>query len=237
MNKTRLLKKLWCCFLLSLTIHVSFAQNKTVTGRVTDDKGLPLAGATVMAQGSASGVSTDNSGNFTLSVPSAVTTLLISHVGLEAQQVSIRNAARVNVSLQPVKGGLDDVVVVGYGTQRRRDLTGSVSSVKGEAFKNQPITNATEALQGRIAGVNIVKSSGAPDATPTIIIRGLASLNQPNPLYIVDGVRVNDVSNVNVQDIESMDVLKDAAAASIYGAAAAGGVILITTKKGTSSAP
>ncbi|MCW3111059.1 MAG: TonB-dependent receptor, partial [Segetibacter sp.] len=209
MNKTRLLKKLWCSFLLLLTIQVSFAQNKTVTGRVTDDKGSPLAGATVMAQGSGSGVSTDNSGNFTLSVPPSVNTLLISYVGLDPQQVSMRNAARVNVSLQPMKDGLDAVVVVGYGTQRRRDLTGSVSSVKGESFRSQPITNATEALQGRIAGVNVVKSSGAPDATPTIIIRGLASLNQPNPLYIVDGVRVNDVSNVNVQDIESMDVLKD----------------------------
>lgn len=236
MQKKRLLLKFLCSFLL-LFGQQSMAQNKTVSGTISDETGLPLVGASVVPKGSKSGVTTNNLGRFSVTMPSSASEIVVSYVGYESQQVSVQNTNNITVSLSPAKGGLDAVAVVGYGTQRRRDLTGSVSSVKGESFKNQPITNATEALQGRVAGVNIVKNSGAPDATPSIIIRGLASLNQPNPLYIVDGVRVNDVNNINVQDIESIDVLKDAAAASIYGAAAAGGVILITTKKGSTAKP
>ncbi|HEV7783415.1 MAG TPA: SusC/RagA family TonB-linked outer membrane protein, partial [Chitinophagaceae bacterium] len=191
----------------------------------------------VVQKGQPGGVTTDAAGNFKITVTANAQTLVISYVGFDEQEVGIGNQTNLAISLRSAKGNLDEVVVVGYGSQRRRDITGSVSSIKGDVFKQQPITDATEALQGRIAGVNVVKNSGAPDATPSIIIRGLASLNQPNPLYIVDGIRVNDVSNVNVQDVETMDVLKDAAAASIYGAAAAGGVIVITTKKGTTSAP
>lgn len=237
MKRKQLLTRALSSLVLICTIQIGIAQNKTVSGTVSDDNGSPLTGASVVPRGSKTGVLTDNMGRFSLSVPSATSAILVSFVGFETQQLSINNISEVSVSLQPSRSTLDSVVVVGYGTQRRRDITGSVSSVKGEVFKNQPFTNATEALQGRVAGVNVVKSSGAPDATPTIIIRGLSSLNQPNPLYIVDGIRVNDVGNVNVQDIESIDVLKDAAAASIYGAAAAGGVILITTKKGSSSSP
>src|SRR6202012_3213878 len=127
---------------------------------------------------------------------------------------------------------LNEVVVVGYGTQTRKDITGSIASVKGDVFKDQPIDNPVSALQGRVGGINVIENSGQPGAQPSIVIRGLSSLNQPTPLYIIDGVRVNDISNLNVQDIASIDVLKDAAAASIYGSAAAGGVLLITTKKG-----
>ncbi|MDB5222797.1 MAG: outer membrane protein nutrient binding [Chitinophagaceae bacterium] len=236
MTKKRLLQFLHCILFLSF-FNVVQAQNKIITGTVADDKGTPLIGASVAARNTKTTVATNTSGNFSITVPASTTNLTITYVGYETQEIALNNASTIRVSLQPSSSSMDAVVVVGYGTQRRRDVTGSVSSVKGEVFKNQPTTNAIEALQGRIAGVNIVKSSGAPDATPSIIIRGLSSLNQPNPLYIVDGIRVNDVSNVNLQDIESVDVLKDAAAASIYGAAAAGGVILITTKKGTSSTP
>ncbi|MET0637659.1 MAG: SusC/RagA family TonB-linked outer membrane protein [Chitinophagaceae bacterium] len=221
-----------------LLFHLpALAQNRTITGSVTSDAGSPLHGATVMPPGSSAGVNTNEDGTFSISVSPLVRILVVSFVGYDSREVAIGNQDRISVVLPAISTSLDAVVVVGYGTQRRRDVTGSIASIKGESFKNQPITNATEALQGRIAGVNVVKSSGAPDATPSIIIRGLASLNQPNPLYIVDGIRVNDVSNVNIQDIESMDVLKDAAAASIYGAAAAGGVIVITTKRGTTSTP
>lgn len=238
MIKKRLLTKLLATIMLLLFLgHAVYSQEKTITGLVRNETGSPLQGVSVLIKGQSSGVTTDASGIFEITVPSNVRTLVVSYVGFEEQEVTVNNETNLDITLQPAKGNLNEVVVVGYGTQRRRDLTGSVTSVKGEVFKNQPITNATEGLQGRIAGVNIVKSSGAPDATPSIIIRGLASLNQPNPLYIVDGVRVNDIANVNVQDIETIDVLKDAAAASIYGAAAAGGVILITTKKGTSSTP
>lgn len=239
MIKKRLLLHSLTSFLLILFSQIAYAQNRTVTGVVKNNDGSPLPGVSIIPKGqtASGGTTTDAMGVFQLSVATGVNTLVISSVGFETQEVSIRNESNVSVSLTPAKGDLNEVVVIGYGSQKRKDLTGSVSSVRGEAFKNQPITNATEGLQGRIAGVNVVKNSGAPDATPSIIIRGLASLNQPNPLYIVDGVRVNDVSNVNVQDIETIDVLKDAAAASIYGAAAAGGVIVITTKKGTTSTP
>ncbi len=237
MIKKRLLLNCILGMVLLLLQREAFSQNRTVTGVVTNETGAPLEGASVVAKGQATGVNTDAAGAFRISLSASVNTLVISYVGFDSREVSVKDQSAITISLQPANTSLDAVVVVGYGTQKRRDLTGSVSSIKGDVFKNQPITNATEGLQGRIAGVNIVKSSGAPDATPTIVIRGLASLNQPNPLYIVDGVRVNDVSNVNVQDIETIDVLKDAAAASIYGAAAAGGVILITTKKGSSSVP
>lgn len=237
--KKRLLKNCIPVFLLVLFSQIAYSQTKTVTGLVKNNDGSPLQGASVVpkGQGGAAGTTTDAMGVFRLTVAAGVNTLIISSVGFETQEVSIRNQTNVAVSLGIAKGDLNEVVVIGYGSQKRKDLTGSVSSVKGEAFKSQPITNATEALQGRVAGVNVVKNSGAPDATPSIIIRGLASLNQPNPLYIVDGIRVTDASNINIQDIESIDVLKDASAGAIYGAAAAGGVILITTKKGTTTKP
>ncbi len=237
MNKRRLLFRLLVLTGFLFFQQTGWSQTKSISGLVTSESGTPLEGASVTAKGDRAAITTDARGMFSITVPTATNVLTISFVGYENKDVTLGGQSHIQVALVPSNSVLNTVVVVGYGTQRRKDLTGSVSSVKGELFKDQPITNATEGLQGRIAGVNIVKSSGAPDATPSIIIRGLASLNQPQPLYIVDGVRVNDVSNVNVQDIETIDVLKDAAAASIYGAAAAGGVVLITTKKGTSTTP
>ncbi|MEJ7677067.1 MAG: TonB-dependent receptor [Segetibacter sp.] len=233
MNKTLLLTRLLCTFLLAASADLAIAQTKSVAGSVTDDKGAPLAGASVVAKGSSVGAATNASGNFTINLPSSATQITVSFLGYETQTVSISRVNTVNVKLVPRTSSMDAVVVVGYGTQRRRDITGSVASVRGDVFKNQPITNPVSALQGRIAGVNVVQGSGAPDAAPSIVIRGLASFNQPIPLYIVDGVRVQDISNINVQDIASIDVLKDAASAAIYGSAAAGGVLVITTKKGT----
>lgn len=233
MNKKRLPGKILYTFLFALSVHLGFAQNKTISGTVTDDQGAPLTGASVVAKGSAAGVATNASGNFIISLPSSATQINVSFLGFETQTVSIVRVNTVNVKLVARTNSMDAVVVVGYGTQRRRDITGSVASVKGDVFKDQPITNPISALQGRIAGVNVIESSGAPDAAPSIVIRGLASFNQPSPLYIVDGVRVSDISNINVQDIGSIDVLKDAASAAIYGSAAAGGVLVITTKKGT----
>jgi TonB-linked SusC/RagA family outer membrane protein len=236
MPKKRLLQKLCCSILLLLLIQAGMSQNRLVSGTVTDDKNNPLGGASVLPKGSGSGVTTDVSGKFSLSVSASTTDILISYVGFETRQVSIRNANTLSVSLRPAGSNLDSVVVVGYGTQKRRDVTGSISSVRGELIKNQPVTNITEALQGRLAGVEVIKSSGSPDASPTVIIRGLSSLHQPAPLYIVDGVRV-PFDNINVQDVASVDVLKDASSAAIYGSAAAGGVIVITTKKGTGGKP
>lgn len=220
-----------------LLFQLARAQNKIITGVVLDEKGLPLSGATVRIGGDAGGVSTDAEGKFSISVPPDAKALLVSYVGYELQQVPLRAGAEVRVAMKPTKSSLDEVVVVGYGVQRRKDVTGSVASVKGADIKQLPVTDVTAALQGRAAGVEVIQNSGQPGgSTPTIIIRGLSSLHQPAPLYIVDGVRVPG-DNINIQDIATIDILKDASAAAIYGSAAAGGVILITTKKGSGAKP
>ncbi|HTJ13387.1 MAG TPA: TonB-dependent receptor [Dinghuibacter sp.] len=236
MTKTRLLRKgLLLPFLLALAFLVH-AQTKPFTGSVHDDKGNPVAGASVLVKGKKTGTTTDAQGNFSLTLPAATRSIQVSYVGYESQEIAVTGRVSVEVSLVPTQGNLNEVVVVGYGTQKRKDVTGSVSSVRGNSFKDQPVTNVTAALQGRAAGVEVVSGSGAPDATPTIIIRGVSSLHQPAPLYIVDGVRVPG-DNINIQDIASVDVLKDASATAIYGSAAAGGVIVITTKKGLGGKP
>ncbi|BAV07635.1 outer membrane protein, nutrient binding [Filimonas lacunae] len=219
-----------------LLMPMGFAQQPSLTGTVTNASGMPLEGATISVPGKKVSAVTNASGKFTLSLPAGATQVQVYYVGFETKLVSVKAGESLAIQLEQTNNALDAVVVVGYGTQKRRDLTGSVSSVKGESIKNQPVTNVTEALQGRTAGVEIIKNSGQPDAQPTIIIRGLASLHQPGPLYIVDGVRVPG-DNINIQDIASIDVLKDASAAAIYGSAAAGGVIVITTKKGSGSKP
>ena len=222
---------------LLLLFELAGAQNKVITGVVTDDKGAPLSGATVRVLSSVKGVNTDADGRFTLSVPAEATVLVISYVGYEPQEVSLRNGTEIRVGLKPSRSTLDEVVVVGYGVQRRKDVTGSVASVKGNDIKQMPVTDVTAAIQGKAAGVEVIQNSGQPGGmTPTIIIRGLSSLHQPAPLYIVDGVRVPG-DNINIQDIATIDILKDASAAAIYGSAAAGGVILITTKKGSGAKP
>ncbi|WP_295128528.1 SusC/RagA family TonB-linked outer membrane protein [uncultured Chitinophaga sp.] len=236
MTKTLLLARAMFSLLLLFLVNITYAQQKTVTGKVTGEEGVALLGATVAVQGTSVGTSTDAQGNFTLTVPAGGNTLLISFLGYETRRMIIGSQTNFTVQLETDKSKLTEVVVVGYGTQKRKDLTGSVSSVNGAQIKNQPVTNVTEALQGRAAGVEIIKNSGQPDAQPTIIIRGLSSLHQPGPLYIVDGVRVPG-DNINVQDIATIDILKDASAAAIYGSAAAGGVIVITTKKGSGSKP
>ncbi|MGN8068624.1 SusC/RagA family TonB-linked outer membrane protein [Mucilaginibacter sp. 22184] len=236
MYKKQLLKKLLISPLFVLLCIAAMAQGISIKGKLTDERGLALPGVSVAIKGTTRGTLTDAEGNYTILAGNR-DVLVFTMIGYGRQEETVGNRVNISIQLSPDPHSLNEVVVVGYGTQRRKDLTGSVGSVKGEAFKNQPITNPTDALQGRIAGVDIVKSSGAPDATPSIVIRGLASLNQPAPLYIVDGVRVPDGNNINVQDIATIDVLKDASSAAIYGAAAAGGVIVITTKKGTSGTP
>ena len=234
MFKRRLLK-LFFCPLFLLISSWAMAQNISVTGKVTDEKGQALPGATVAIKGTTKGTNTGADGNYTIAA-SGNDVLVFSVVGFVRQEVKINNRTSINITLTEEAQSLNEVVVVGYGTQKRKDLTGSISSVKGDVFKDQPGTNPIEGLQGRVAGVNIT-TSGGPDATPQIIIRGVASFYQPNPLYIVDGVRQADLNNVNPQDIASIDVAKDAASAAIYGSAAAGGVILVTTKKGLSAQP
>jgi TonB-linked SusC/RagA family outer membrane protein len=231
MYKKQLLK-LFLCPLFLLLSTWAMAQKVTVTGKITDASGQALPGVTVMIKNTKTGTNSDLNGKYLLSA-NGNDVLVFSMLGFAKQEIAVNNRATINVQLTEDLERLNEVVVVGYGTQKRGDLTGSVSSVKGDLFKDQPITNPIEALQGRVAGVNIIENSAAPDAVPQIIIRGVASFYQPNPLYIVDGVRQSDLNNVNPQDIASIDIAKDAASTAIYGSAAAGGVILVTTKKGS----
>jgi TonB-linked SusC/RagA family outer membrane protein len=231
MYKKQLLKLFFCSLFLLLSSW-AMAQKIAVTGKITDEKGQALPGATITVKKTTIGTNSDVQGKYQLNV-NGNDILVFSMIGFVKQEIPVNNRTSIDVQLIGEEQSLNEVVVVGYGTQKRKDLTGSIASVKGDVFKDQPITNPIEALQGRVAGVNIIESSAAPDATPQIIIRGVASFYQPNPLYIVDGVRQSDLNNVNPQDIASIDIAKDAASAAIYGSAAAGGVILITTKKGS----
>jgi TonB-linked SusC/RagA family outer membrane protein len=226
---------LLCIFFL-FALKFAQAQDRTISGTVTDDKGAPLQNASVRVKGATQGVSTDLSGNFSITVPANVGSLVISYVGFKDQEVRITGGKPLKVALEAGLSNLDEVVVVGYGTQKRKDVTGSVASIKGNAIKDLPMTSVTQAIQGKAPGVEVIDNSGQPGMVPEIIIRGLSSLHQPLPLYIVDGVRV-PADNINLQDIATIDILKDASAAAIYGSAAAGGVILITTKKGAGGAP
>ena len=209
---------------------------RRVTGRVTSaEDGAGLPGVSVRVKNSTAGTVTNETGNFTLSVPDDATTLVFSSVGYLIQEANIAGLSTLTVSLAVDQQNLDEVVVVGYGTQRRRDLTGAVASVKGDDLKNLPVNDLTSALQGRVPGAFISQPSGAPGAGAQIVIRGPVSINGGEPLYVVDGIPFTGTGySFNIQDIESVEVLKDAAAAAIYGAKAAGGVILITTKKGKS---
>lgn len=234
-KKTRMIGVLFTSFLLLTSF--AFGQSKIVKGIITDDVGIPLSGASVRLQYSEKGVFSDKGGHFTIVANNPSDTLIVSYIGYATNHIAIMRKNSINIILQPLKTHLNDVVVVGYGTQRRKDLTGAISSVNGKDLKDLPATNAVSALQGRAAGVEVINNSGEPGAEPTIIIRGLSSLHQPNPLYIVDGVRQSSIDNLNVQDIASINILKDASAAAIYGAAAAGGVIVITTIKGQIGKP
>ncbi len=205
-----------------------------IRGTVTGEGGVPLSGASVQVKGTTTGTTTNNDGAFTLTVPDANVTLVISSVGYNTQEVALAGRQEVAVTLVAANRELEQVVVVGYGTSRKRDLTGSVSSVKGSDLAKQPVQTATQAVQGRVAGVQVI-SSGEPNALPTVRVRGTGTmLGGANPLYVVDGVITDDIRNINSADIVSMDILKDASATAIYGMRAANGVLIITTKKGRS---
>jgi TonB-linked SusC/RagA family outer membrane protein len=223
------------------------AQDRTVTGRVTDDKGNPVPNASVIIKGSKSGIVTKEDGTFTITVPANRKTLVISSVGMGDQEVSVVNVlSKPSIVLSPsTKNDLQEVVVVGYGTQKKSDLTGSVATVKSADIENKPFSSVDKALQGQIAGLQSVASSGQPGASQAILIRGVSSITaSTSPLWVIDGVPVNTgdasrlqttanlLSTINPNDIESISVLKDAASQSIYGSRAANGVIVVTTKKG-----
>ncbi len=225
---------------LALTLVVagmaltSFAQTFTVGGRVTDAEGEPLIGATVQVDGASSGTVTDVLGDYQIKVPSEDAVLVFSYIGYQPKQVQVSDKRVINVVLESGSSLLNEVVVVGYGTQEKEDVTGSISSVKGEDFKNLPVIGASQALQGRAAGVQVVRNGGAPGDGGSIRIRGTGTVNNANPLVVVDGVPLayGSINDINPNDIESIEVLKDASSSAIYGQRAANGVILVTTKRG-----
>lgn len=227
-----LLKGTTFAFMWILSLCV-FAQTNTVSGTVTDANGEPLIGVTIQVQGTTNGTITDMDGNFTLSNVPANGTLEVSYVGMRSQTVAINGRTTVNVALSEDTELLDEVVVVGYGTMRRSDVTGSIAVAKAEDILKNSSFNALEGLKGKASGVNIFTNSGQPGGPSRVIIRGIGTINSSsNPLYVVDGVVMEDFQFLNPNDIESVEVLKDASSAAIYGARGANGVILVTTKRG-----
>jgi len=251
------LRKLLYAIGLPLFILFSFAasaQDRVVSGRVTDSAGRGIPGVSVTPKGlNSRGTSTNNDGGFSLSLPTSVNTLVFSSVGYEAQEVSISGQSSVSVRLQNAAGSLNEIVVVGYGTQRKRDVTGAISKVTGEQLTVSPVPSFEAALQGKAPGVQIIQGNGLAGSGSVVRIRGIGSISASgDPLYVIDGIPVisepfqrgnsgamnqNPLSSINPADIESIEVLKDAGATGIYGSRGANGVILITTKRGKVGTP
>ncbi len=230
---------------LYLFVCTVFAQSKTIEGKVVDDKNNPVANATVMIKGTAKGTTTNETGQFSLPVAADATTLVITSVNYATQEVDITSNSNPTIRLLSTTGSLNEVVVVAYGAQKKTNVTGSVATVSASYLENKPFSSVDKALQGAVPGLQISSASGAPGAGTDIRIRGIGSINaNANPLWVIDGViattgdistnqtSTNVLSTLNPDDIESISVLKDAAATSIYGSRAANGVIIVTTKRG-----
>lgn len=249
LNVKLLLLALFAMVSMSLTAQV------TVTGTVLEATGDPIIGASVVEKGQKGGVTTDIDGNFTIKVQKADATLVISYIGMKTEEIKLNGRTKVEVTLHDSSEALNELVVVGYGTQKRSDITGSVASLSEDQMRQSIVTNADQMLQGKVAGVQVTQNSGAPGGATSVRIRGASSLNSSNePLYIIDGVpmggstsiggfdwmggsngqtTVNPLASIAPSDIVSIDVLKDASACAIYGAAGANGVVMVTTRRGS----
>lgn len=219
--------------LFLMPVALTLAQNyTTVSGRVVDDEQVPLPGVNVVLKGTTNGTSTDSDGNYSINISNSSAVLVFSFVGFVSEETTVGGRTVINVSLFPDVQSLSEIVVVGYGTQKKENLTGSVSSVNSDALQDRPLTSASVALQGTVPGVFINQNSGQPGRNSVnISIRGVGTLNNAAPLVLVDGIEA-PIDNINPEDIASITVLKDAASASIYGSRAANGVVLVTTKRG-----
>lgn len=217
---------------------MAWSQETEVTGTViSDEDGLPIPGVNVVVEGTTKGTTTDVDGNYALLLQPGENTLVFSFVGFKTVTEDVNGRTIIDVTLESEVTALEEIVVVGYGEQRKLDITGAVSNIEGEEITRQPSVNPISALQGRVAGVQIT-NSGAPGASPQIRIRGTGTVyGNPNPLYVVDGVWYDDISFLNPADIESISILKDASSQAIYGVRAANGVVLVTTKKGKQNMP
>ncbi|RZL04886.1 MAG: SusC/RagA family TonB-linked outer membrane protein, partial [Hymenobacter sp.] len=217
---------------LMCSTSLALAQQRAVQGVVTDSKGEGLPGATVLVKGTTVGATTGGDGSFQIALPAGATTLTISFVGSKSQEVVVGNQTNLRITLESDTQSLNDVVVVGYGTARKSDLTGAVASVSNAQLTQVATADPVQALQGRVAGVDITANSGQPGAGTRIRVRGVGTINNSDPLYVVDGVQTGDISFLLPTDIESTEILKDASATAIYGSRGANGVVIITTKHG-----
>ncbi len=224
---------LLCAFMSLMGLHKAIAQNFSVTGKVTSQtNNEPLAGVTVTVKGTSTATTTDKDGNYSISVPKKGSVLVISYTGMATRQATVNGAGTQNFSLEQVIGKLDEIVVIGYGQQKKSLTTGAISSVKAEQLNNISNTRIEQALQGRVAGVFVAPASGQPGSGLSVRIRGLSSNRNTEPLYVIDGVKSGGIESLDPSEIASIEVLKDAGASAIYGSEGGNGVILITTKKG-----
>ena len=229
--------KLLPIFLFFMLLNIVAVAQKTVTGKVTNATGSqPMSGATVKVKGTKTGVPTNADGSFTISVPAGKNTLVISSVGFDEVEVDVSNSTNIAVEMKERRGNLNEVIVTGYSTQRKKDIIGAVAVVDMEDLKSTPSANIGSQLQGRATGVT-VSGTGAPGSPAIVRIRGFQSGGDNSPLYIIDGVPTNDGGNINPQDVESMQVLKDGTSTAIYGTRGANGVVIITTKQGRAGRP
>lgn len=228
------MRVIYCLLFLICSAAVATAQTKTITGTVKDEKGEKVPGATVNGKGTQVATSTNLDGAFKITLPESVTSLVITHSTMQTQEVTlISGQTNVDINLKTASTNLNEVVVIGYGTVKRKDLTGSVGSVSGKQLAAVPVANAAQALQGKIPGVTVTAQDGRPDASMSVRVRGGSSISNSNePLYIVDGFPVSNINDIPASQIENIDVLKDASSAAIYGARGANGVIIVTTKSG-----
>ena len=208
-----------------------YAQQKTISGKITDAGNNPLPGVSVVVKGTTVGTVSDVDGNYNLPIPADAKLLLYSYIGMTTQEIPVSDQSVINVILQEDVVGLDEVVVVGYGTRLKEEITGSVSTVSADQLKTSNSTSVMGRIQGQVSGVTVMQSD-RPGGEATIRIRGIGTINDANPLYVIDGVPVGPGNNINPNDIESISILKDASSSAIYGTQAANGVVLITTKKG-----
>ncbi len=238
------IRKSACLFILFFSFAFTAFSQTQISGKISDEKGEGIPGATVLVKGTTAGATTDPNGSYSLNAPNGNGVLVVSFIGYQTREVPINNQSTVNISLVPDTKALDEVVVIGYGTQRKSDVTGAVATVKAEQLQERPAPSLNQALAGRMAGVQVNNNSGRPGGRTTVRVRGFSSINSSNnPLYVVDGVMLpqgnqaqftNAIDYINPNDIVSVEVLKDASSTAIYGARGANGVVLITTKRGKS---
>ena len=222
------LKNLFLTVCLLQATMPAFSQTKTVTGTVTDVLGEPLIGASVLVQGTSNGVITNIDGKYSIQV-TPENTLEFSYVGMQKQAIRVGSQSVIDVQMKDDSQMLAETVVIGYGSAKKRDLTGSITNIKGDEIANKPVVNPVSALQGKVAGVQVI-NSGKAGAEPEIRVRGTNSINGYKPLYVVDGLFNDNINFLNPQDIESMEIVKDPSSLAIFGVRGANGVIIITTK-------